>query len=71
MEDSITRLPKNHNMQNDKRRCFLAVTTANPISAAMVIMEKMVVMGSIIESESAKSWSIFSREGCGHSSWLR
>ena len=54
-EDSMTRFPKNHKIQNDKIRSFLAAKTAKTINPQMAHIDTIVVDGSTREKERGKS----------------
>jgi hypothetical protein len=66
IEDSMNRFPKNHRIKKDRRRCLFASQIAITILPAIAIKENKVVMGSIKERETGKSWSKLSRVGCGN-----
>jgi hypothetical protein len=55
VEDSITRLPKNHKMQKECRRYFLAVKTASPNNPIIRRMATKVSTGENRAYESGKS----------------
>jgi hypothetical protein len=45
VDDSITKLPKNHRMQKEYKRYFLAVNNANPSIPIIIRMAIGVVTG--------------------------
>lgn len=55
MEDSITRFPKNQNIENEKSGLFLIRFNPNAIRDNMNNIEMMVAGGTIKECETGKS----------------
>jgi hypothetical protein len=49
MEDSITRLPRNHRIQKDKSRSLFASQIPITINPKIAIKERRVVIGSMKE----------------------
>ena len=65
MIDSIAKLPKNQNIAKETRWFLLIKKKAGTNEPIIKSKDKKVVKGAKRESDKAKLWSMFNREGCG------